>query len=94
MMSRRGFFGSMVAACALAVPGSEEPCTRVGRGLARPEGRVFEGMCGAYAAMYTPFFRSGRQAGELNEAMVERLVEYAVSSSCCCPIRTDPPTRA
>ncbi len=47
-------------------------------GLARPEGRLFEGMNGAYSAMYTPFFRDGSKAGELNEEMIERLVEYAV----------------
>ena len=78
MTSRRGFLGSMAAACALGAPGADVARTSVGRGLARPEGCVFEGMCGAYAAMYTPFFRSGKRAGELNEEMVERLVEYAV----------------
>ena len=43
-----------------------------------PDGARFAGMSGAYSAMYTPFFREGSKAGELNEEMIERLVEYGV----------------
>ena len=81
--TRRGFMGGMAAIGAAAAvadvanAASDTP-TRQGGGLVRPEGRVFDGMTGAYSAMYTPFFREGHRAGELNEEMIERLVEYAV----------------
>lgn len=43
--------------------------------LAQPRGKAFEGMAGAYAALYTPF----KKDGSLNEEMVERLIDYGVS---------------
>ena len=43
-----------------------------------PRGKIFEGMSGAISAMYTPYFRDGGTAGEVNEEMIERLVEYGV----------------
>jgi len=71
MTSRRSFLGSMAATCAFAAHDVEKVSVAAGRGLARPGGRVFDGMCGAYAAMYTPFFRMGEKTGELNEEMIE-----------------------
>ena len=41
-----------------------------------PEGREFEGMAGAYAALVTPY----RQDGSLNEEMIERLVEFGLAN--------------
>lgn len=49
-------------------------------GLARPNGKIFDGMCGAFAAMYTPFFSDGDKAGQLNEERIEQLVEYGLSN--------------
>lgn len=81
--TRRGFVGGIAAigasmALADAGRGVGVASARAGGGLARPAGGVFNGMTGAYSAMYTPFFREGPKAGELNEGMIERLVEYAV----------------
>jgi N-acetylneuraminate lyase len=39
--------------------------------LTVPKGKIFNGMAGAYAALYTPF----KKDGSLNEEMVEKLVE-------------------
>ena len=38
--------------------------------------RVFEGMGGAYAALYTPF----RKDGALNEEMIEKTIEYGITN--------------
>ena len=43
--------------------------------LYEPSGKCFQGMSGAYAALYTPFAADG----SLNEEMVEKLVEYGLS---------------
>ena len=43
--------------------------------LALPRGKAFEGMAGAFAALYTPF----KKDGSLNEEMVEKLVDYGIS---------------
>ena len=40
-----------------------------------PRGKVFDGMAGAYSALYTPF----KKDGSLNEEMIERVVEYGIS---------------
>ena len=77
-LNRRNFIASVAAAgvgSALAGKASAaEPAAK----LPVPDGAVFAGMSGAYSAMYTPFFREGPKAGELNEEMIERLVEYGV----------------
>ncbi len=65
--------GTTAAAEALAVKKPVPPKT-----LPVPDGARFTGMGGAYSAMYTPFFRGGEKAGQLNEEMIERLIEYAV----------------
>ena len=80
---RRSFIKA-VAALGVAAPlagkgAADADCAAAG-GLARPEGAIFRGMAGAYSAMYTPFFRDGAKAGQLNEGMIERLVEYAVKT--------------
>ncbi len=77
-MNRRDFIKTLAAGgvgTTLAPTGSaaEAPAR-----LPVPAGERFAGMAGAYSAMFTPFFREGSRAGELNEAMIERLVEYAV----------------
>lgn len=77
--SRRGFIKTVAAAgagVALASRATAAPGT--GAKLPVPSGKMFEGMSGAYSAMYTPFFRDGERAGELNEEMVEKLVEYGI----------------
>ena len=38
--------------------------------------KVFEGMGGAYAALYTPF----RKDGALNEEMIEKTIEYGITN--------------
>ena len=79
MVNRRSFIaGSVLAGVAATACGGSG--NTGGSGLAVPEGRIFTGMAGAYSAMYTPFFRDGTKAGELNEDAIERLVEYAVKS--------------
>ena len=42
--------------------------------LAQPKGKAFNGMAGAYSALYTPF----KKDGSLNEEMVEKVVEYGI----------------
>ena len=76
-MNRREFIGAAVAASAgMAATGSAHASEKAA--LPVPEGARFAGMAGAYSAMYTPFFRGGEKAGQLNEEMIERLIEYAV----------------
>ena len=43
--------------------------------LFTPKGKAFEGMAGAYSALYTPF----RKDGSLNEEMVEKVIGYGLS---------------
>lgn len=74
-MNRRGFIGALTAsAAANAIAGSDE---RTDIRPAVPEGRIFEGMGGAYGAMFTPYHPD---SGKLNEEMVEKVVEYAVKT--------------
>ena len=78
-MNRRGFITAAAAAgVGSALTGKASAATSGAAKLPVPDGRMFEGMSGAYSAMYTPFFRDGEKAGELNEEMIERLVEYGV----------------
>ena len=44
-------------------------------GLTVPKGKCFEGMAGAYSALYTPF----RKDGSLNEEMIEKVINYGLS---------------
>ena len=69
--------GLSAGASLAARPGESDAAVRKD-GLYVPDGSLFAGMSGAYSAMYTPFFRNGEKAGELNEEMIERLVEYGV----------------
>ena len=85
LYNRRDFIAKSVLATAAlsagaslaARPGESDAAVRKD-GLYVPDGSLFAGMSGAYSAMYTPFFRNGEKAGELNEEMIERLVEYGV----------------
>ena len=43
--------------------------------LVTPKGKVFEGMAGAYSALYTPF----KKDGSLNEEMIEKVIDYGLS---------------
>ena len=43
--------------------------------LFTPKGKAFEGMAGAYSALYTPF----RKDGSLNEEMIEEVIGYGLS---------------
>ena len=80
-LNRRNFIASFAAAgVGSALTGTASAATADAAKLSVPDGAVFAGMSGAYSAMYTPFFRDGEKAGQLNEEMVERLVEYAVKS--------------
>ena len=78
MKTNRRDFIVGAAAVGATLPLAGVAATSGSHALAHPEGKVFEGMPGAYSAMYTPFFRDGAKAGELNEEMIEKLVEYAV----------------
>ena len=75
---RRGFLSTAALAAAGAALPRRAESAEEGKGLRVPDGALFAGMGGAYSAMYTPFFRDGAKAGELNEEMIEKLVEYAV----------------
>ena len=44
-------------------------------GLKVPKGKCFEGMAGAYSALYTPF----KKDGSLNEEMIEKVINYGLS---------------
>ena len=43
--------------------------------LFTPKGKAFEGMAGAYSALYTPF----RKDGSLNEEMIEEVIGYGLA---------------
>lgn len=78
-VNRRNFIASLAAAGAgTALAGKASAASAGAARLPVPDGAIFKGMSGAYSAMYTPFFRDGEKAGELNEEMIERLVEYGV----------------
>ena len=47
----------------------------MGNILFTPKGKAFEGMSGAYSALYTPF----RKDGSLNEEMIEKVIGYGLS---------------
>ncbi len=47
----------------------------MGNMLFTPKGKSFEGMAGAYSALYTPF----RKDGSLNEEMIEKVIGYGLS---------------
>ena len=47
----------------------------MGNVLFTPKGKSFEGMAGAYSALYTPF----RKDGSLNEEMIEKVIGYGLS---------------
>ena len=80
-LNRRNFITSIAAAgVGSALAGKASAATSGAAKLPVPEGARFAGMSGAYSAMYTPFFRDGEKAGELNEEMIERLVEYGVKT--------------
>ena len=86
-MQRRDFIRLSAMAGIAATSGAALPTAAHGGDrkaahsqLPVPEGERFAGMAGAYSAMYTPFFRGGEKAGQLNEEMIERLVEYAVKT--------------
>ena len=78
MLNRKDFILGSVAAGIAVSARDVRGAMSADRGLALPEGALFSGMSGAYSAMYTPFFRDGEKAGELNEGAIERLVEYGV----------------
>lgn len=82
MLGRKCFISGAVATGVSLVATGERrtAAASAGKGLHVPEGRIFAGMAGAYSAMYTPFFRDGERAGELNEEAIERLVEYGVKT--------------
>jgi len=73
-------FAAVAAAGTVGVVKSVEAAggARGASALPVPDGARFAGMAGAYSAMYTPFFREGEKAGQLNEEMIEKLVEYGV----------------
>ena len=79
-LNRRNFIASLAAAGAGSALAGKASAAEPAAKLPVPDGKVFEGMSGAYSAMYTPFFRDGEKAGQLNEEMIERLVEYAVKT--------------
>lgn len=80
-MNRRDFLATAaVATAGVGLAGSvKAEGTKSAKEFPVPAGEIFKGMGGAYAAMYTPFFRTGPKAGELNEEMIERIVEYHVA---------------
>jgi N-acetylneuraminate lyase len=74
MIGRRGFLMGTAAAAAhaaVAENGQRGPKS----GLFMPSGAEFEGMDGAFAALFTPFGKNG----ELNEAMIEKQVEFMLA---------------
>ena len=80
-IDRRNFLASAaVAAAGAMIGGSAKAAVATSaKRFPVPDGEIFKGMGGAYAAMYTPFYRSGPKAGELNEEVIERIVEYHVA---------------
>ena len=80
-LDRRSFLvNSAAVGIGSALAGKASAATSGTAKLPVPDGKMFEGMPGAYSAMYTPFFRDGEKVGQLNEEMIERLVEYAVKT--------------
>lgn len=66
-MNRREFVASALATGVGVVGASGSFAGEHGTKMPVPAGRFFEGMSGAYSAMYTPFFRDGEKAGQLTE---------------------------
>ena len=63
-LNRKNFITSFAAAGVGSVlAGKVSAATPNAAKLSVPDGKVFEGMSGAYSAMYTPFFRDGEKAG-------------------------------
>ena len=77
--NRREFIKTGLAtAVAAGTVGVAKRASAAAAKLPVPDGARFAGMDGAWAAMYTPYFRGGEKDGQLNEEMIERLVEYFV----------------
>ena len=82
MIGRRdlitGFLASGIAA---AVPhkGTAREKTHHQAKLPIPEGKMFEGMSGAWAAMYTPFVRDKRIDAPVNYDIIPKMVEYFIA---------------
>ncbi len=75
-LNRRMFVSGMSVAAVGLTTGAARAEAKRKPSLPLPKGAEFEGMAGAYAALYTPF----RADGSLNEEMIERQVEFAVAS--------------
>lgn len=79
-LGRRDFlkFGASAVATVLAcgVEGAEGDEGLLRNALAVPPGPEFAGMAGAYAALVTPY----KKDGSINEAMIERIVEYGLAN--------------
>ena len=77
--NRRDFIKTGLAtAVAAGTVGVAKCASAASARLPVPDGARFAGMDGAWAAMYTPYFRGGERDGQLNEEMIERLVEYFI----------------
>lgn len=80
MLNRRDFVTAAIATAGLGAAGTVRAADMPkSKDFPVPEDEIFKGMGGAYAAMYTPFYRTGSKAGELNEEMIERIVEYHIA---------------
>jgi len=82
-MNRREFM--KLAAVASVGMGGRLSSAAVARGDARPaklplpEGKMFEGMSGAWAAMYTPFVRDACLDAPVNYDIIPKMVEYFIA---------------
>ena len=79
-MNRRGFLKTATAVSIGAVVGGN-----VGGGVKQaanlpvPSGGMFEGMSGAWAAMYTPFVRDTRIDAPVNYDIIPKMIEYFIA---------------
>ncbi|MBR4652629.1 MAG: dihydrodipicolinate synthase family protein [Kiritimatiellae bacterium] len=79
-LNRRGFLGTAAAAsigamASAPVHAAQGPAAR----LPLPEGKMFEGFDGAWAAMFTPFVRDERIDAPVNYDIIPSMVEYFIA---------------
>ncbi|MBR4652674.1 MAG: dihydrodipicolinate synthase family protein [Kiritimatiellae bacterium] len=79
-MNRRSFLKTAaVASVGTMAAGAAKAAPRSGARLPLPPGRIFEGLDGAWAAMYTPFVRDTRIDAPVNYDFIPTMVEYYVA---------------
>lgn len=79
-LSRRNFVGAaMMSSIGMMAGGTAHAAQGAVARLPLPEGKIFEGLDGAWAAMYTPFVREEHIDAPVNYEIIPRMVEYFIA---------------